>query len=150
MSYAANFGVKPEAVYAGFGARLAAAVVDGAIVWEAAGAALWAIDALCAQGPLSAHDLEGLGWVLRPATALLYYAAFEGGTGATPGKMMMLLRVQAADGRAADLRLALARNLAKSLSALTLGIGFVLPMWTTRHRALHDLVAGSVVVREPG
>ena len=39
------------------------------------------------------------------------------------------------------------RYFAKIISALTLGIGFLMVAWTDRKRGLHDMIDGTVVVR---
>ena len=66
--------------------------------------------------------------------------------GASPGKSLFGLRVVGAQGEAMTVWRALARNLAKLLSLATAFIGFLMVFWTTRHQALHDMVADSVVV----
>lgn len=40
------------------------------------------------------------------------------------------------------------RYLSKFFSSLFLGLGYLMPLWTERKQALHDLIAGSVVVRK--
>ena len=148
MSYAVNFGVVPEPVYAGFGARLAAGAVDCALVWYAAKAALYGFDAFSTHyGLLDAGNQALFADVARPVALLAYFTAFEGGVGATPGKLMMQLQVKRADLRPQGFARALARNLAKGASVLTLGAGFMLPMFLAKRQALHDLIAGAVVVR---
>ncbi len=148
MSYATNFGVVPQPVYAGFGARLAAAVIDCTIVWYAARAALGGFDALCTRNALlGPQDQAAFAQLARPAALLAYFIAFEGGVGATLGKMMMQLRVRAADGQAMGFGRAAGRNLAKAASLAPFGLGFMLCMFPGRRQALHDLLAASIVVR---
>ena len=148
MSYAANFGVVPEPVYAGFGARLVAGAVDCLIVWYASSALLYGFDLVCTvDGLLDAQNQALFGDFARPLMLLSYASAFEGGVGATPGKMMMQLRVKGDQLQPAGFGRAVARNAAKTASVLTLGLGFMLPMFLSRRQALHDLIAGSVVVR---
>ncbi len=149
MSYASNFGVVPAPVYAGCGARLVAAAIDCAIVWYAAGTAWAGFAALCAQAALfDAPTLLLLGASARPAALLLYFIAFEGGVGTTLGKRMLFLRVRGADGRPPGFARATARNLAKALCLVTLGLGFFLPcLVLQRRRALHDMMSACVVLR---
>ena len=148
MSYATNFGVVPEPVYAGFGARLAAASIDCGTVWYVVRAALGGLDVLCLRyGLLDAQAHAAFSATALPAALLVYLIAFEGGVGATLGKMMMQLRVRGADGRPLGFGRAAARNLAKAASVVTLGAGFMLCMFLGRRQALHDVMAACVVVR---
>lgn len=80
------------------------------------------------------------------AAASVYFVAFEASAWqATPGKRLLGLRVQAADGsRAGPLRV-LARQLGGAASWLTLNIGHALVALRPDRRALHDLIAGTRV-----
>lgn len=66
---------------------------------------------------------------------------------ATVGKQIMRLRVMRDDGRPLGFWHASGRVLAKSLSALTFGVGFLLAGLNHRRQALHDMISGTVVVR---
>ncbi len=148
MSYATNFGVVPEPVYAGFGARLAATAIDGTIVWYVVQAALDGFHALCLRyGLVDTQAQAVIAEAALPAALLLYFIAFEGGVGATLGKTMMQMRVRGSDGRRLGFGRAAARNLAKAASVATLGAGFMLSMFLGKRQALHDLMAACVVVR---
>jgi uncharacterized RDD family membrane protein YckC len=70
---------------------------------------------------------------------------FEGGT---VGMRMLRLRVVREDGSPLSLwRAALRELICKPLS-LVFVLGVLWPLWERRHRAWHDLLAGSVVVSE--
>ncbi len=148
MSYATNFGVIPEPVYAGCGARMAATMIDCAVIWYVARALLGGFDDFCTQnGLLDGQAQAAFGAYARAAALLVYFIAFEGGVGATLGKMMMQLRVRSADGQPMGFYRAAGRNFAKAVSLGTLGLGFMPCMFPGRRQALHDLMASSVVVR---
>ncbi len=148
MSYATNFGVVPEPVYAGFGARLSAAAIDCVVVWYVVQAALGGLDVLCLRYGLLDAQTQGMFSALAlPAALLIYFIAFEGGVGATLGKTMMQLRVRGSDGRPLGFGRASARNLAKAASIVTLGAGFMLCMFLGKRQTLHDVMAACVVVR---
>ena len=66
---------------------------------------------------------------------------------ATLGKMVLELQVSDLEGRPLTLGRAIVRTLAKSLSFLTLGVGFILCGFSEKKQALHDIVAGSLVLR---
>jgi len=74
-------------------------------------------------------------------------------TGRTPGKALLRLSVVPAGPSAPTpgigLQRAFVRFLAYSLSGALLGIGFLLVLFRRDRRALHDLLAGTRVVRTP-
>jgi len=69
---------------------------------------------------------------------------------ATPGKLALGLRVTDLDGRPTGFWRASARYVARILSNLTLGAGYLMVAFTARKQALHDLVAGTLVQRRRG
>ena len=66
---------------------------------------------------------------------------------ATLGKRMMGLKVVDLQGRRIGFRTSSCRNLAKGLSMLSLGVGYLMPLWDQRKQALHDKAAGCLIVR---
>jgi uncharacterized RDD family membrane protein YckC len=68
---------------------------------------------------------------------------------ATIGKVVLRLYVSDREGRRVTLGRAMCRNLAKCLSNLTLGIGYVLCGFTKKKQALHDILASCLVLRRP-
>jgi uncharacterized RDD family membrane protein YckC len=80
----------------------------------------------------------------------LYFAAFESSRWqATPGKKVLGLRVTDLEGRRLSFIRASGRYFGKIISWLLLGIGFVLAGFTEKKQALHDMLAGCLVVRDP-
>ena len=77
-----------------------------------------------------------------------YVAMFTVAGGQTIGKMLMSLRVISADGRPIDAAGGMLRAAACMLVPLTLGLSYVPVLVTSDHRALHDRLAGTRVVRE--
>lgn len=78
----------------------------------------------------------------------LYFAAQESsGWMATLGKRAMGLAVQGVDGRQLSFTQASIRWAGRWASGLLFGLGYVLAAFTDKHRALHDLIAGTVVVQ---
>lgn len=76
-----------------------------------------------------------------------WHAGFEASRWqATPGKRLLGLRVTAADGTRPGRVRAVARQLAGSLSWLTLNLGHLMALAGPEHRALHDHVAGTRVL----
>lgn len=77
----------------------------------------------------------------------LYYAGFESSRlQATPGKMALGIVVTDMEGRRVSFLRATGRHFGKILSALTLLIGFILAGLTPKKQALHDMIAGCLVV----
>lgn len=92
---------------------------------------------------------ETIGIVVAIAVAVLDLGVLAGLTGRTIGKWATGLRVQRTNGEVPGLGRALLRHfVGYPLSLLTLGLGFLIAALTTRGRALHDLIAGTVVIRE--
>jgi len=87
------------------------------------------------------------GWLTIVVFAWLYDARFTSSARqATPGKMAMRIVVQDRHGQRLSFRRASARVFAKLLS-YPLGIGFFIQPFTRHKRALHDIIAGTEVVR---
>ncbi len=78
----------------------------------------------------------------------LYFTLLESSTvQATLGKAVIGIRVTDEQGRRISLLRANARYWAKILSVITLGFGYLMAGFTRRKQALHDMVAGTLVVR---
>jgi len=78
----------------------------------------------------------------------LYFAIMESAKPqATVGKIALGLQVTDDDGYRISFLRATGRHFAKMLSAITLGIGFMMAGWSKNKRALHDKIAGTVVIR---
>lgn len=77
----------------------------------------------------------------------LYFAFCESSVWqATPGKLALGIRVTDMQGARISLPRALGRYPAKYLSAIILGIGFLMVGWTRRKQGLHDMIAGTLVL----
>jgi uncharacterized RDD family membrane protein YckC len=91
------------------------------------------------------------GYVAALAVALINFVLIAGLSGRTLGKWVAGLRIERRDGLPLSFGRALLRHLAGyPLTLLTLGTGFLLAAFNAEGRALHDLLAGTVVVRSRG
>src|SRR5438552_3939789 len=128
--------------YGGFWVRFLAYLLDSLIFFTllvalAAGAAFLGdlgatvITAATLVGPL-------LYWGLMQASARQ----------ATFGKSLLGMKVADSDGQRLSLGRSLARELAKYVSAIPMGLGFLLAAFTGRKQALHDMIASTTVLRE--
>jgi uncharacterized RDD family membrane protein YckC len=78
----------------------------------------------------------------------LYFALMESSPrGATVGKMVCGLRVVDAQGNRISFGRATGRFFAKFVSAMILMIGYLMAAFTDRKRGLHDIIAGTLVVK---
>ncbi len=126
--------------YGGFWIRLLAYLVDSLIVVIA----FVGINALLG---LMGLELAG-GEIVLLVLGILYYAFMQASARqATLGKALVGLKVGGMEGERIGFGRALAREVAKILSALTFLIGFIMAGFTQRKQALHDLIASTCVVR---
>jgi uncharacterized RDD family membrane protein YckC len=92
---------------------------------------------------------EKVGIFVTLVVAVLDLGVFAGLTGKTVGKWTTGLRLERTDGRAPGIGRALLRHfVGYPLSLLPLGLGFLIVTVSPRGRALHDWIAGTIVVRE--
>jgi len=82
----------------------------------------------------------------------IYSATFESSRRqGTPGKLALRIAVTDASGNQISFWRASLRHWAKAASIATAGIGFLMAAFTERGRALHDMIADTLVVRkQPG
>lgn len=135
--------------YAGFGRRWLAAIVDNLILLAAGFAIGMAVGVgmiasgidPSAPGPQLALNAMGV------ALNLLYNGLMiSSSTQATLGKMALGIKVTDLQGRPISFGRAVGRELAKILSTCTLLIGYLMAAFTERKQALHDMIAGTLVV----
>lgn len=87
-------------------------------------------------------------WTISAFLLVINFVLLPILTGRTAGKAAMGLRVVQKDGNRLTLASAVLRYLiGYPLTALTGGLGFLLAIFNRKGRALHDLVAGTVVVQ---
>lgn len=92
---------------------------------------------------------ETLGIVSAIVLAILNFVFLAAVWGQTLGKWATGIRIERIDGRELSFLQALLRHfVGYPLSLLTLGIGFLLAGFNAEGRTLHDMIAGTVVVRE--
>jgi uncharacterized RDD family membrane protein YckC len=147
------------AIHAGFWRRCAAMMIDGLLIGVAMGVLQVALG-IGTAGALAGQQLgAALGMVALFTLAAfvgqwLYFALFESAAmQATPGKRALGLKVVDDGGHRIGFGRASGRYFGKIVSGLILNIGYLLAGWTARKQALHDLMAGTLVVFrsvEPG
>lgn len=128
--------------YAGFWRRVAAALIDGLLV----GIVSWIVTAIFST---ISDGAEVTAQVLVFVAAYAYYAGMESSSyQATIGKIALGIQVTDLSGNRISFGRALGRNLAEILSALILLIGYIMVAFTPKKQGLHDMIAGTLVVKK--
>lgn len=153
-------------IYAGFCRRAVAFILDMLIV---------SIPTALIFGPMVALEAVSLGGTPENISAVqaglvgatvfswqlaalvltwLYFAIWESGAKqSTWGKRLLGIKVVGADGGRISFGRATARFFCKTFSYLILYVGFIMAAFTSRKRALHDMIVETYVVKknfEPG
>ena len=139
--------VGPDHVaYGGFWVRVVAYIIDGILLTIVCGV----VDRLLGINILATDwdHYDPLANVISLVIGWLYFALLESSErGATVGKMVMGLRVVTSDGQRLSFMNATGRYFAKILSAIILCIGFIMVAFTDKKRGLHDIIAGTLVIK---
>lgn len=122
---------------ASIGSRLIALLLDGVVL----GAITGIIYSL-----LGNPTQEGILTFLFTLAYQWYFLVNYGGQ--TPGKMLLGIRVVKTDGSPLTGRDAVLRTLGYTLNWMTLGIGWLLAFYSSKHQGLHDLLANTYVVHK--
>ncbi len=136
--------------YAGFWKRLVALLIDGLISSPVASPLYLALGQSPSARTTSSYTVwTAVGLVVGLVVGWLYYSFMESSPWqATLGKRAMGIQVTDLVGNRIDFGKATGRYFAKILSYLTLFIGFLMAAFTKRKQALHDMVAGTLVVNQ--
>ncbi len=96
---------------------------------------------------LLTSEISNAGWLIMILLAITNFVIFPMFTGKSLGKMLTGLRIVKADGNPPSLASLLIRHLVGyPLTVLTAGLGFLLAVFSPKGRALHDFLAGTVVI----
>ena len=138
-------------VYAGFWLRFVAALLDELILFVIIFVVFLTMG-LRSEGSLqemSEADFEILVLFVRAVAFWLYHACMESsGLQATLGKRALGLQVTDLVGERISFGKATGRHLGKYISMLLLLIGYLMAAWTARKQALHDMMAGCLVIQK--
>ena len=140
-------------VYAGFWIRALAYIIDGAIIEVIRSIVLIPLGMSMLDRPFAspwffAHLGEAK--LASLIVSLGYFVYFWTQYGATPGKMLLKLKVVTPSGALITPGQAVVRYFGQILSGLILGIGFMMAAWDEEKQALHDRIAGTRVIRVNG
>lgn len=139
-----------QPTFAEFGTRFAAAFIDGLIV----NLPLRILDAVVTFQSRNVDEFEPLSLLVSLLSFVvpwLYSALQESSPAqATLGKRAMGIKVTDLYGNRISFMRATGRHFGKLLSLATLFIGYLMQQFTSRRQALHDIMAGCLVVVDPG
>lgn len=153
-----------ERRYAGFLIRFVAVFLDGILIavvqwaitipiYMAAGVPLFDLEQQqSADLAINAKYLavSGITSILSIVLAWLYDAVLTSSERqGTFGKQAFGIRVTDVNGRRISFGRATGRHFAKWLSAITVFIGYLIQPLTEKKQALHDIIAGTLVVKAP-
>jgi uncharacterized RDD family membrane protein YckC len=134
-------------VYSGFWKRFAAFLIDSIIVSLVILILSAAMGFSVGIGGVGGPGASLLGILIVIAAPWLYWAGMESSKHqATIGKMALGMAVTDQFSNRISFLRASARYFGKILSSMTLMIGFILAAFTQRKQALHDMLAGCLVV----
>lgn len=138
--------VETPGLHAGFWMRVLPYLLDSLILF--AGLFVFRLG----YGQASEGTTIEVGWQLISLVVYwLYHALFESsGWQATPGKRALGLRVVDMHGARIGFGRATGRFFGRIISAIILGVGYMMAGWTVRKQTLHDMMAGCCVVRQSG
>lgn len=141
--------VRAQKMHAPFALRCGAILIDYIVLVAIVAASTLVARSFGGGARLAGNSTETLGFVLALLMALINFGLFAGLWGRTIGKWATGLRIERADGQPASPgRIILRHFIGYPLSILTLFVGFLMAGTNSRGRTLHDLLAGTVVVRE--
>jgi len=141
--------------------RLAAFIIDGMLVsfilgiiisvfgWPFDWSYDWRFNGTDGSPWWHIHHLHLASNSLQELIFIVYYSIMESSKyQATLGKIVMGIKVVDQYGQRISLPKAILRNLSKILSALLLGIGYIMIIFDERKQGLHDKIADTFVVKQ--
>ncbi|MDR0646092.1 MAG: RDD family protein, partial [Elusimicrobiota bacterium] len=145
-------------MYAGFWKRFIAYIIDSIIV-TIIGWILFAVLGIILSaipGDTSGNNALSLaasvgatlvGFIIGILLNIIYFALFESSSAqASPGKMVLGIKVTDINGKRLTFWRAVGRTIAKWVSNLTFSIGYLMAGFTRRRQALHDMIADCLVI----
>lgn len=137
-------------VYGGFWIRFVSVLIDG-IIMTVVNFPIQIILRMAGLGFIDAAGIHfgalGVLYLISLSLNAVYFTYFWSQKGATPGQLILNLKVVTADGGPLTVGRALGRFFAYVLSGLTLCIGFIIAAFDLQKRALHDYICGTRVIR---
>jgi uncharacterized RDD family membrane protein YckC len=157
--YGATPAARPPVYYAGFWLRFVAYIIDSIVLGFVVGITIilpllgHELGSLPGDRPFGMFPLFGPRFMAIRGLALMvswiYYALLESSAWqATLGKKALGLEVTDLAGHRISFGRGTGRFFGKLLSAFILLIGFIMAGFTEKKQALHDILAGTLVIRK--
>lgn len=124
--------------YAGFWVRFSAMVWDFIIL----GIPILIVQVLLVW----ATGIKSMGYLATLASVVIT-VYMDGVKGGTPGKLILGLRIQNEKNQLIGIPIAILRHIGKILSAIILGIGYLMIAWDAKKQGLHDKIAKTFVIK---
>lgn len=128
----------PTIQYASFGTRFLAMLIDGVIISI--------ITNLLGFG----YSMSAIGYAAnspRLALMLIYTLGFWIWQSATPGKLLLGLKIVEINGQNLTWQKAILRYVGYYISALAIGLGFLWILFDEKKQGWHDKIAGTYVIK---
>jgi uncharacterized RDD family membrane protein YckC len=133
--------------YASFLDRVLASLIDWVILYIISALIGFAVGIFLGIVGVTA-GLENISRILGLIIGWLYYALSESSLKqATLGKQAMGITVTDMDGNRISFPRATGRYFSKIISTITLLIGYLMAAFTAKKQALHDIIAGTLVIK---
>jgi uncharacterized RDD family membrane protein YckC len=154
--------VRPAVAYAGFWLRFVAWIIDRIVLQVASSiltlpfaATMGLREILRHHQPVSPEEVFPLlasmekVFLIVLVLSWLYYALLESSSWqGTLGKKALGLEVTDLAGSRISFGRATGRYFARWISVMTVGIGYIMAGFTEKKQALHDIIAGTLVIRK--
>lgn len=142
-----------EMIYASISKRFLASVVDGLITYIMLIAiSLILTGSITSMFRPAAEGAQALGsaalfsFFVPQILSALYYVLFLGWRGATPGKMLLKIKVVRPDGSPISYGASFLRYIGVFISSIILMMGYIMAFFDKENRTLHDRIAGTRVI----
>lgn len=149
-----GYGAGASEDYAGFWLRFVAIMIDSVIMSVVAGVFggvfgfVWSLSGRHLTTPEDLQTFVAVCYLIEIPAIWLYFALCESSSWqATPGKKVFGLQVTTLDGERISFLRATGRFLGRILSGMICSMGYVMAGFTPKKQALHDMIAGCLVVR---
>lgn len=136
--------------YAGFWKRFSAAIIDGVLLMAVSVVIGAVMGLIYGATTVTSEGISILGNLVGALVGWLYYATMESSVKqGTLGKLVLRIKVTDLSGNQISFAKATGRHFGKLISTIFLFIGFLMIAFTSKKQALHDMMAGCLVVNRP-
>lgn len=133
-----SYEIKEESQFGGFWIRVMAAFIDFVVIFILMSFIIFLIGV----------ESQAIVSVVSIIVWWVYFASMHSSSWqASVGKKVVNIKVADESGNRISFGRATGRHFATYISGLILGIGYMMAGWTKRKRSLHDMIAGTLVIK---